>query len=60
MRNSSYATHYAISRYSIREFNTVAEPFMIAMIIILIIILCDDGCTIILYKQEMSVQNNGK
>ena len=38
MRNSSYAPHYAISRYSIREFNTGAEPFMVAMIIIIIII----------------------
>ena len=37
MRNSSYATHYAISRYSIREFNTGAEPFMVAIIIIIII-----------------------
>ena len=34
MHNSSYAPHYAISRYSIREFNTGAEPFMVAMIII--------------------------
>ena len=38
MRNSSYAPHYAISRYSIREFNTGAEPFMVAIIIIIIII----------------------
>ena len=38
MRNSSYAPHYAISRYSIREFNTGAEPFMVEMIIIIIII----------------------
>ena len=37
MRNSSYAPHYEISRYSIREFNTGAEPFMVAMIIIIII-----------------------
>ena len=38
MRNNSYAPHYEISRYSIREFNTGAEPFMVAMIIIIIII----------------------
>ena len=34
MGNNSYAPHYAISRYSIREFKTGAEPFMVAMIII--------------------------
>ena len=34
MRNNSYAPHYAISRYSIREFNTGADTFMVAMIII--------------------------
>ena len=39
MRNSSYAPHYAISRYSIMGFNTGAEPFMVAMIIIIIIII---------------------
>ena len=39
MRNNSYATHYAISRYSIREFKTGAEPFMVAMIIIINIIM---------------------
>ena len=39
MRNSSYAPHYAISRYSIRDFNTGAEPFMVAMIIIIIIVI---------------------
>ena len=39
MRNSSYAPHYAISRYSIREFNTGADPFMVANIIIIIIII---------------------
>ena len=38
MRNNSYAPHYAIGRYSIREFKTGAEPFMVAMIIIIIII----------------------
>ena len=38
MRNSSYAPHYEISRYPIREFNTGAEPFMVAMTIIIIII----------------------
>ena len=38
MRNNSYAPHYAISRYSIREFKTGAEPFMVAIIIIIIII----------------------
>ena len=38
MCNSSYVPHYAISRYSIREFNKDAEPFMVAMIIIIIII----------------------
>ena len=40
MRNSSYVQHYTIisSRYSIREFNTGTEPFMVAMIIIIIII----------------------
>ena len=40
MRNSSYVPHYAIisSRYSIREFNTGAETFMVAMIIIIIIL----------------------
>ena len=38
MRNNSYAPHYAISRYSIREFKTGADPFMVAMIIIIIII----------------------
>ena len=38
MRNNSCAPHYAISRYSIREFKTGAEPFMVAMIIIIIII----------------------
>ena len=45
MRNSSYVPHYAIIRYSIREFNTGAEPFMVAMIIIIIItiFLCVDG-----------------
>ena len=37
MRNNSYAPHYAISRYSIREFKTGADPFMVAMIIIIII-----------------------
>ena len=37
MRNDSYAPHYAISRYSIREFKTGAEPFMVAIIIIIII-----------------------
>ena len=37
MRNNSYAPHYAISRYSIREFKTGSEPFMVAMIIIIII-----------------------
>ena len=36
MRNNSYAPHNAISRYSIREFKTGAEPFMVAMIIIII------------------------
>ena len=41
MLNSSYVPYYAISssRYSTREFNTVAEPFMVAMIIIIIIII---------------------
>ena len=39
MRNNSYAPHYAISRYSIREFKTGAEPFMVAIIIIIIIII---------------------
>ena len=38
MRKKSYAPHYAISRYSIREFKTGAEPFMVAIIIIIIII----------------------
>ena len=38
MRNNSYAPHYAISRYSIREFKTGAEPFMVAMIIIIILL----------------------
>ena len=38
MRNNSYAPHYAISRYFIREFKTGAEHFMVAMIIIIIII----------------------
>ena len=38
MRNNSYAPHYAISRYPIREFKTGAKPFMVAMIIIIIII----------------------
>ena len=37
MRNNSYAPHYAISGYSIREFKTGAEPFMEAIIIIIII-----------------------
>ena len=37
MRNNYYAPHYAISRYSIREFKTGAEPFMVAIIIIIII-----------------------
>ena len=37
MRNSSYVPHYAISRYSIREFNTGAEPFIVVIIIIIII-----------------------
>ena len=38
MRNISYVPHYAISssRYSTREFKTGAEPFMVAMIIILL------------------------
>ena len=39
MRNSSYVPHYAMSRYSIREFNTGADPFMVANIIIIIIII---------------------
>ena len=39
MRNNSYAPHYAIGRYSIREFKTGAEPFMLAIIIIIIIIM---------------------
>ena len=39
MRNSSYVPHYAISRYSIREFNIDTEPFMVAMMIIIIIII---------------------
>ena len=41
MRNSSYVQHYTIisSRYSIREFNTGTEPFMVAMIMIIIIII---------------------
>ena len=39
MRNNSFAPHYAISRYSIREFKIGAEPFMVAMIIIIIIII---------------------
>ena len=38
MRKISYAPHYAISGYFIREFNTGAKPFMVAMIIIIIII----------------------
>ena len=38
MRNNSYAPYYAISRYSIREFKTGAETFMVAIIIIIIII----------------------
>ena len=38
MRNNSYAPHYEISIYSIREFNTGAEPFMVAIIIIIIIL----------------------
>ena len=40
MRNNSYVSPYAISSsiYYIREFNTGAEPFMAAMIIIIIII----------------------
>ena len=38
MHNSSYAPHYAISIYSIREFNTGAETFMVAMIIILLLL----------------------
>ena len=38
MRNNSYAPHDEISRYSIREFKTGAEPFMVAMMIINIII----------------------
>ena len=37
MHNNSYAPHYAIIRYSIREFKTGAEPFMVAIIIIIII-----------------------
>ena len=37
MLNSSYAPHYAINSYSIREFNTGTEHFMVAMIIIIII-----------------------
>ena len=40
MRISSYVSHYAISRYSIREFNTGADPFMVTIIIIIIIIYC--------------------
>ena len=39
MHNNSYAPHYAISRYSIREFKTGAEPFMVEMMIIVIIII---------------------
>ena len=49
MRNSSYAPHYAISIYSIRGFKTGAEPFMVAMIIIIIIIMyCYSDCFSIL------------
>ena len=43
MRNNSYAPHYAISIYSIREFKTGAEPFMVAMITIIIIITMISG-----------------
>ena len=41
MRNSSYVPRYEISssRYSTREFNTGAYPFMVAIIIIIIIML---------------------
>ena len=39
MRIISYAPHYAISKYSIREFNTSAKTFMVAIIIIIIIIM---------------------
>ena len=39
MRDSSYVPHYAISRYSIREFNIGAETFIVAIIIIIIIII---------------------
>ena len=38
MSNSSYAPHYATIRYSIREFNTVAKTFMVAMIIIILLL----------------------
>ena len=43
MCNNSYAPHDAISRYPIREFNTGAEPFMVAMIIIIIVIWVSRG-----------------
>ena len=41
MCNIYYVPHNAISssRYSIREFNTGTEPFMVAMIMIIIIII---------------------
>ena len=39
MLNISYVPHYAISIYFIREFNIGAEPFMVAIIIIILIII---------------------
>ena len=50
MRNNSYAPHHAISRYSIREFKTGAEPFMVAMIIIILLLLYIRGYQILLTK----------
>ena len=53
MRNSSYVPYYAISRYSIGEFNTGADPFMVAIIIIIIIIMIQAD-----YRLRQEVRNN--
>ena len=47
MRNSSYVPYYAIISYSIREFNTGAETFMVAMIIIIIIIIISQSLNVL-------------
>ena len=56
MRNSSSVPYYAISssRYSTREFNTGADPFMVAMIIIYIILFAIYGVVLIVFPEQIS------